>query len=93
MSASIGRRVEDQKTIVRLTSISAYVALAAFAGAIVLWLGDARIDQGTRALSDKQIKQDVRIDNLEKTNRENAIWKKRIEDKLDRILELMIKDG
>lgn len=88
---SIGKRAEDQKTVIRLQAISTYVALAAFAGAIVLWIGDARIDQGTRPLSDKQIEQGVRIDNLEVSMKNTDHRLERIEDKIDQMMEALIK--
>jgi hypothetical protein len=49
------RRSDDNKETTRLTAIVAYLTIASFTGAIVLWVGDARIDQKTRAFSDRQI--------------------------------------
>ena len=49
-------RMEANTKQVQLQAIAAYVALAAVAGGIVLWMADSRIDQGTRRLSDKQIR-------------------------------------
>jgi hypothetical protein len=49
------RRSDDNKETTRLTAIVAYLAIASFTGGIVLCVGDARIDQKTRAFSDRQI--------------------------------------
>ena len=50
------RRATDNKEVTRLTAIAAYVGLASVVGVVVLYIGDARIDQKTRPFADQQIR-------------------------------------
>ena len=50
------RRSSDKKEYTSLAAITTYLAIASFAGAIVLYIGDARIDAKTRPFADEQIK-------------------------------------
>ncbi len=57
------RRAEDSKKQIQLQAIAAYVGLAIVAGGIVLFIAGALIDQGTRNLSDKQIRMESDVNN------------------------------
>ena len=64
------RREADQKEYTKLSGIVAYLAIASFAGGIVLFIGDARIDQKTRAFANQQIIFGEVIKNIHKDLRE-----------------------
>ena len=75
-------KVSDRRTKSNYSAsiIAAYLAIAAVTGSIVLWMGDARIDQGTRKLSDEQISMKLEI----KQNKEANV---RVESKIDRMVQ------
>ena len=56
-----GRRNGDQKKSVQINAITAYCGMAAFAGAIVLWIASSLIDQQTRGLADMQLITSVKV--------------------------------
>ena len=63
---------------------------AIFVGGI-FWIGDARIAAATKELSDKQIEHDVKILHNEKAIKDQDYKLERIESKLDKLMELLIK--
>jgi len=75
----------------KISAIAAYVALATFAGGVVLWLGDARIDQGTRRISDRQIGIGIEIDQIKEHNKITDERLIRIVDGIDSVKELLLK--
>jgi hypothetical protein len=90
MNETNGRRAEDQQHLLKLTSISAFVGLAAFVGAIVLWIGDARIAAGIKPISDRQIGIDADLDNM-KDIIDGRLT--RMEKGIDDIINNLIKGG
>ena len=63
---------------------------AIFVGAI-FWIGDARISAATKDLSDKQIEHSVKILHNENAIKSQDQKLERIESKLDKLMELLIK--
>ena len=91
MSNNSKRRVDDEKILIKLTAIGSYVGLAALAGAVVLWIGDSRIDQGTRRISDGQISMKVKIQmNSERIISTDSKLDK-INEKLDKLTQYLMK--
>jgi len=91
LNETSGRRAEDQQQLLKLTSISAFVGLAAFVGAIVLWIGDARIAEGIKPISDKQIGIDADLKNMKELVNNTDRRLDRMEKGIDDIKDVLIK--
>jgi hypothetical protein len=91
LGETAGRRAEDQSKTIGLLAITAYVGLASFVGAIVLWIGDARIAEGIKPISDKQINIDANLDNMKDLIKNTDRRLDRMEKGIDAIRDVLIK--